>query len=406
MNFLPLILNVFLPWGVYCICCGLTSFSLMYERPKLVAVLIAAVFALWLACVHQAYWARRNNPDPTWYTYAAVAIGIAFFSGISSGLQNFNGQGAEYKQISSLKVVHKLDPNTATGLDVLDAGMVYFADNARLDGTRSWHFKQRRLYCVAPIVSNNSRTIDFWAVGRDCCSIDSSDFRCGAWGASNAHTGIRVLDEDVPYYRLAVQQAETLYGIISTHPTFFRWSRDPITEVANMGQAGFKTYRVQASFAFVLCLAGVGIMAFRFAWLGRYSSTYQMHLMGHPGYGHHGQGFCGGIFTRLFGQRPYGHGMYGHGMHGHGPFGGGPYGGGLFGGSGLFGGGGLLGGLFGRGMHGPGFFGQGPHGHMMPGPMMPGPMVPGPMMPGPMMPGHGTPGPGMHGYGSQGFAAI
>lgn len=286
MNFVPLFLNLFLPWGVFTICNGLTSFSLMNERPTLVFVLLGLVFAFWLASCYLAYWARVHLPEPTWFTYAAVAIGIAFISGTYSGLSHFGSSGASYNKVADLKVASQVDVNIATGLDVLDAGVVFFADGTHLDGMRSWHFKQRHLYCVAPIVSNKSRTFDFWAVGRDCCSVDSSDFRCGAWGASNAHTGIRVLDEDVPFYRLAVQQAETLYGIVATHPTFFRWSQDPVAEMESQQHESFRKYQAQTMEAFVVCLLGLGLMAFRFAWLGRSSSAYHAGLFSNNGAQH------------------------------------------------------------------------------------------------------------------------
>merc|ERR1712226_1286683 len=101
-------------------------------------------------------------------------------------------------------------------------------------------------YCVAPIVQKNlsmpvTHSYDFWVVGEDCCSTTSSDFRCGQWRNPAARSGIRVLDtHDSMYYRLAVQQAETLYGIVSTHPIFFTWVEDPQAEVSSLHLQAFK----------------------------------------------------------------------------------------------------------------------------------------------------------------------
>eukprot|EP00439_Symbiodinium_sp_Y106_P075243 s846_g14.t2 len=77
---------------------------------------------------------------------------------------------------------------------------------------------------VAPIVGPGvstplRQTYDFWAIGKDCCSVGASDFRCGSWGSTQAHTGLREVNEaDLEYYRLAVQQAASLYDIMALGP--------------------------------------------------------------------------------------------------------------------------------------------------------------------------------------------
>ena len=38
----------------------------------------------------------------------------------------------------------------------MDAGMIYFAPNTKIDFTRAWHFKQKDVYCVAPLVKPDS----------------------------------------------------------------------------------------------------------------------------------------------------------------------------------------------------------------------------------------------------------
>merc|ERR1719291_375900 len=129
---------------------------------------------------------------------------------------------------------------------------------------KSWHFQHRTTYCVAPIVSvspvsNSSlpetQSYDFWAVGKDCCSLSSSDFRCGAWGKTNTRSGIRIVsDKDAPYYRLAVQQAETLYGVMASHPLFFEWSDRPQAEVNSWARKAFRNYLFFVGFAFVFSL--------------------------------------------------------------------------------------------------------------------------------------------------------
>ncbi len=93
---------------------------------------------------------------------------------------------------------------------------VYFADNTRLDTSRSMGFKNLDLYCVAPIVNGNSalESYDFWAIGLNCCSGVSSDFRCGEWNNPHARSGLRLMrDDQRPFFRLAVQQAAAAHKL-------------------------------------------------------------------------------------------------------------------------------------------------------------------------------------------------
>ncbi|CAE7467920.1 TRMT10B [Symbiodinium natans] len=182
-------------------------------------------------------------------------------------------QGAGWPQVLS-----GIDVSTVQGDSMLDAGIVDFAKGNYLDEMRSWHFKHHVTYCVAPVVTNRTQgpvsgSYDFWAVGRDCCSLTSSDFRCGAWGHPHADRAIRVLaDEDVPFYRLAVQQAETLYGVVAANPVFFKWSNDPEAEVSGWAMQAFKNFLFCVATAFVASLIALTCAAWRFAWLGRGSA--------------------------------------------------------------------------------------------------------------------------------------
>lgn len=177
----------------------------------------------------------------------------------------------------------------------MDAGILYFAQNNHLDSMKSWHFKHRSLYCVAPVTNGatpGTQSYDFWAVGEDCCSTTTSDFRCGPdWGSLTARAGIRVLDADeLQNYRLAVQQAETLYGVVATHPIFFRWSKDPLHEVNSWNEKAFKSYVYMVALAFVVSLLVVVLATCKFAWIGRASSAYAMDFYSDPDWKTQGMG--------------------------------------------------------------------------------------------------------------------
>lgn len=60
---------------------------------------------------------------------------------------------------------------------------------------------------MAPIVNGNAAlaTYDFWAVGLNCCSGVSSDFRCGEFNNQHARSGLRLMrDDQRPFYRQAL----------------------------------------------------------------------------------------------------------------------------------------------------------------------------------------------------------
>ena len=62
----------------------------------------------------------------------------------------------DYYDLKDLRVYPLLDVAKTTGDDVLDASRIYFAQDNELDHARSWHFKHRETYCVAPIVKKRA----------------------------------------------------------------------------------------------------------------------------------------------------------------------------------------------------------------------------------------------------------
>mmetsp|Transcript_82736 Transcript_82736/g.210483 ORF Transcript_82736/g.210483 Transcript_82736/m.210483 type:complete len:343 (-) Transcript_82736:72-1100(-) len=290
MNIIPMFLNVFLPWGVFVLCCGLTSFWLLYKESKLVSGVLMLIFTLSFVGVGVAAVARREDPEPTWFSYVALTVLLAAVLGTACGLSNYTSFSRPYYAIQDLKVVHQMDAGRELGQNLMDAGIIYFAANNKLDFMKSWHFKQGTVYCVAPVTTNGTvpltESYDFWAVGQDCCSTSTSDFRCGPdWSSVKTRSGIRVLDaEALTNYRLAVQQAEALYGIVSAHPIFFTWSQNPLAEVNSWRLQAFTNYVFFVVAAFCVFLVGVMVATCKYACLGRAASAYATDFYSDPDY--------------------------------------------------------------------------------------------------------------------------
>lgn len=290
MNIIPMFLNVFAPWCVFIFCCGITSFWLLYKETNLVKGLLVVAFALSLALVFAAGVARAVSPEPTWFSYVALAILIATITGTASGVVNYNAYTRPFYAITDLKSVYQVDSSRELGKNLMDAGIVYFAANNKLDISRSWHFKQGRIYCVAPVITNGTgpltQSYDFWVVGEDCCSTSTADFRCGPdWSNPATRSGIRVLDdESLPYYRLAVKQAESLYGLTSAYPIFFTWSKDPLAEIYRWREQAFTNFVFFVAVAFCFFFMGVMLASCKYAWLGRSASAYSADIYSDPDY--------------------------------------------------------------------------------------------------------------------------
>lgn len=288
MNVLPMFLNLFVPWGFFLCVLGLTSFKTFYERPGVGYMIMTVIILFWLITVLIAWNRRRADPEPTWFSFFSLGIGVAIFVAWFFGNAIFERWSLPYHEIKDLKVIGHLDASKELGQNVMDAGIVYFADGNKIDATRSWHFKQDTVYCVAPIIKGTpgeavpeTQSFDFWAVGKDCCSMSSSDFRCGAYDNPLARSGVRVLgDKDRRFYRLAVEQSETLYGIMATHPIFFEWSQDPLEVVNSWNTKAFTTFVILTLLAFLISLCGVSFASCKFAWLGRGDSVFDTEIEG------------------------------------------------------------------------------------------------------------------------------
>jgi hypothetical protein len=293
MNVVPMFLNCFIPWGVFIWCASCTSFDLMYKRPHWAWFFAIVCYLGCLLLWRVAYWARKEDPAPSWWTYVALMCTAMSIAGTWFGLENFSQYMKPYYSIHDLKVIGQLDVSIELGQNVMDAGVFYFAEGNQVDTSKSWHFKHRDLYCVSPVAmfsggsptSPKTNTYDFFAVGKNCCSESSADFRCGSFQNPKARSAIRILDDaDMAMYRLAVQQSETLYKIISTHPVFFRWSQDPLEEVNELQGKGHLHYLYSVAITFVICVGASLLATMKFAWIGRSDNVYEDDYQG-PGAG-------------------------------------------------------------------------------------------------------------------------
>jgi len=273
MNLVAICVNIFLPWFTFFSLYAALSFSFHYQRPVTTWLLVILGFVLVLLAGFLAYRTRQRERDPSWYTFAMIALFFAVVSASIFGDMNFWYNMQPYYDIENLNTYPSVNPAREKGQQLMDAGRVYFADGTGLDMRMAMGFKNLDTYCVAPIVHGEDQlgSYDFWAIGVNCCSGVSSDFRCGEFNNPHARSGLRLMrDDQRPFFRLAVQQAEAAYNIKSTHPLFFYWMQDPVAEMNSYRDDGFKYFLLGIFTHFAFNLFCVVCAVVGFSKIGRY----------------------------------------------------------------------------------------------------------------------------------------
>eukprot|EP00397_Hematodinium_sp_SG-2012_P058046 GEMP01073122.1.p1 GENE.GEMP01073122.1~~GEMP01073122.1.p1 ORF type:complete len:312 (+),score=52.06 GEMP01073122.1:196-1131(+) len=281
MNVIPMIFNTLLPWSVFVAVSFLITFRFHHDYPWFAYIFVVACYfpAVYFGYLAYNAWKRRD-PVPQWYRFACLACVLSHSVAFILGEINYESNLLPYYQTKDMKAYPHLDASSERGQNTMDAGRINFADGNHVDISRSWHFTHKQVYCVAPIVGATvpkSGSYDYWAVGINCCAMSSSDFRCGDANKANARSALRSLDfASTPFYRLAVQQAETVHGIFSAHPLFFTWTADPLFVLDTMRESGFSMFLMSCCMYFVFSLLCSVLAAYKFAWIGRIKDAKPM----------------------------------------------------------------------------------------------------------------------------------
>lgn len=198
-----------------------------------------------------AWKCHQGRPRRTW-----INVMLGMWSGFLVGC--FMGDRFWYSHMVSQYHLHdmnsyvNIDPMADRGQSFMDAGAIYFKEDSHVRTANALAFHNGKTYCVAPIVRGtpeernktamdvgSSNTIDFWAVGTDCCGENGDTFSCGDAHSMVARSGMRVLDENyVSMYLLATQEWSASSGLPASNPLFFTWCADPLLRMdAEYGRA-------------------------------------------------------------------------------------------------------------------------------------------------------------------------
>jgi hypothetical protein len=270
-NLVAIVLSLFVPTILFVAMNCVLSFQVHYDSPGVANFICILMFGLVLVFGYFAYAAIRKKAQgqgqPNWYIFLFVTSLGAWISAYIAGNSNYARNMRPYYDISNLNVYPSIDPATTKGQQLMDMGRATFTKDSRLDLTKSVGFKNLDIYCVAPVVAGNGSmaNYDFRAVGLNCCSGHTADFACGEFNNPMAHSGMRLMRDDLrPYFRLAVEQAQASFNINARHPVFLYWMQDPVAEINAYEDAGDKEF-ITLAFRFIavqMVLVMLAVVAF------------------------------------------------------------------------------------------------------------------------------------------------
>lgn len=161
-----------------------------------------------------------------------VITWLAVFLGGVTGMNAEESYMSQFYAITFFSEYENVLASTP-GAAYSDAGKVWFAESSKVDHDKSIGFKDKMVYCAAPIIDKNQgrKSIAFWAIGFDCCDARGK-FRCGATGNS-VRGGVRappdgIFAQDNGKFLKAVNQSAAVNNFdVDQDVILLHWVKDP-----------------------------------------------------------------------------------------------------------------------------------------------------------------------------------
>jgi len=209
-------------------------FMLLWHVPGTSVTVALACFIGSVLTTGQSSTATKDSPSALRDTFPLAMCLFGVVLGTMSGVYAYEALTAQFYSAAlgqSYSRVLACSPAAAYA----DAGKIHFADSSEVNVTMSLGFQNRNTYCVAPIVDNSSaqtRRIDFWAVGINCCE-SGNKFECGSTRKSVAKGGIRAPPDGFfiksgQEFKHAIEQASAIHNlVVEKDPILLAWDADP-----------------------------------------------------------------------------------------------------------------------------------------------------------------------------------
>jgi len=225
------------------------SFTLFWELNQMVPIVIGCIMLSTVfdksALTDANNPNRRGEPDgllPALEGTRAVRVWlyivITWLAVFLGGVTGMNAEESYMSQFYAITFFREYENVLAStpGAAYSDAGKVWFAKSSTVDIAKSVGFKEKMVYCAAPILDTNQghKSVAFWAIGFDCCDA-RGNFHCGAKGAE-VRGGVRappdgIFAQDQGMFLKAVSQAASVGGFeVDEDIILLHWVEDPDQE--------------------------------------------------------------------------------------------------------------------------------------------------------------------------------
>jgi len=243
-----------------------------YHGSAVVVVAVAAGCTTSLALMALAAMKYRGDKPSRFWIALALCVSVSFSAAYLLGERYWFQHLASYYTWGDMASYVNIDPFKDRGQSFMDAGAIYFKDGSYVLKNNAVAFRNGHTYCVAPIVrkvGNVSKqqaggfemdlggSVDFWAVGVDCCGPKGEHFECGDTNSRIARSGLRELDTSSrPMYLLGVQEWSARTGLPVKHPLFFTWVKDPISHAEGVLTDSESAFIIRVGNCFFFSLIG------------------------------------------------------------------------------------------------------------------------------------------------------
>lgn len=273
-------------WGVFVFNYWCTAYWLQkyYDPlcwiPMVVCYLIAGgILGGWSGA------AAKGASNANTLLFIGSSIGLMTTLGGVYGNQAYIKYWHDFYTFEGLESYVNIMPNQDNAIAFQDAGQVYFKEGSHIDISRGVCFKNFYRYCLAPIIREvledtaeqraggsglqvpKTGSVDWFAVGVNCCEETGEGFNCGETGNNLARTGLRQMnDQERPFFYMAAQAWSQKYLIPSKNPIFFTWVQDPLGVIGGKGVAGLTHWYMGLAGGLMLAVAmtvfGVAVLKF------------------------------------------------------------------------------------------------------------------------------------------------
>lgn len=194
-----------------------------------------------------------------------VLAWLAVFLGAVTGMNAGESYMSHFYAISFGQEYENVLASTP-GAAYADAGKVFFASSSRVEPEKSIGFKDKMVFCAAPVMDKNQKrkSVAFWAIGYDCCDA-RGNFKCGD---AKHHGGVRappdgLLVQDHVMFMKAVSQAAAVNNLeVDEDVILLHWVKDPDAEaVAKFFSALGADFIGAGLFALLVLIMSGGILA-------------------------------------------------------------------------------------------------------------------------------------------------